>query len=141
MREDHVVRRTLDLPDPPTVVWRAITGSEELAAWFGADAEVDPRPGGAVRFRWRDASERRGIVEAADAPHRFAFRWRAIARTAEGVRIEDVSRVEFLLVPHGGGTRLTVTEEPGMIPTEAIGREPSQRAPGPSRDLRLSAVR
>ena len=141
MGEDQAVRRTIDLPDPPAVVWRAITGSEQLAAWFGASADVDPRPGGAVRFRWRDASERRGVVEAADAPHRFAFRWRAITRTLDGVRIEDVSRVEFVLVPHRGGTRLTVTEEPGMIRTDVIGSEPLPPAPGRSSDLQLSAAR
>jgi uncharacterized protein YndB with AHSA1/START domain len=134
------VRRSTQLSDPPEAVWGAITGSAELAAWFGASAEVDARPGGAVRFRWPDGGERRGIVEAVDAPHRFAFRWRAITRTPGGVRVEEVSRVEFLLEPVGAGTRLTVTEEPGMLPTEAIGRRSSSAPAGRSNDLQLLAA-
>ena len=130
-----------ELSDPPQAVWRAITGSAELAAWFGATAEVDARPGGAVRFRWPDGSERRGIVEAVDAPRRFAFRWRAITRTRGGVRVEGVSRVEFLLEPREAGTRLTVTEEPGIVPTEAIGRRSSSAPAGRPSDLQLLAAR
>ena len=44
-------------------------------------------------------------------------------RLAEGVSIGDVSRVEFRLEPTGGGgTRLTVTESPGVVVTNALAR-------------------
>jgi uncharacterized protein YndB with AHSA1/START domain len=120
---DPTVERTIELAEPPETVWRAITSSRELAAWFGAAAEVDAKPGGAVRFRWPDGSERRGVVEIAEAPRRFAFRWRPIVRLPEGVSMGNVSRVELRLEPReSGGTRLTVSESPGIAGVEAIGR-------------------
>jgi uncharacterized protein YndB with AHSA1/START domain len=138
-RVGEPITRTIELAQPPTVVWSAITSSGELAAWFGADAEVHARRGGAVRFRWSDGSERRGIVEVADAPRRFAFRWREVVRDGAGTRVGEVSHVMFELEPSpAGGTRLRVTEVPGIAPVDAIGMTPSPlkaRPPSPPRLL------
>lgn len=135
----------VELEAHPDVVWGMITRSEELAAWFGADAEVDPRPGGPVRFRWRDGSERGGVVEVVERPRRFAFRWREIRRTERGIHIGGTSRVEFLIEPIAGRTRLTVTEHPGIVRAEAIAtdsleipRTSPRTSPGPPA-LRASA--
>ncbi len=127
------VRREVELDASPDVVWGTITRSEELAAWFGADAEVDPRPGGPVRFRWRDGSERRGVVEVAERPRRFAFRWREVGRGEHGIEIGEASRVEFLIEHIAERTRVTVTEHPGIVRTEAIAT--NSAIPGSSRGL------
>jgi uncharacterized protein YndB with AHSA1/START domain len=119
---NEAVERIIDLPSPPDAVWAAITTPARLAAWFGASVEIEPRRGGAVRFRWRDGTERRGVVETAERPWRFAFRWRPIVRMSDGVGIGDVTRVEFRLEPASGGTRLTVTESTGIVATDATVR-------------------
>ena len=135
------VQRMVELEATPDVVWGTITRSEELAAWFGADAEVDPRPGGPLRFRWPDGSERRGVVEVAERPRRFAFRWRELGRSEHGIEIGETSRVEFLLEPIAQGTRLTVTEHPGIVRANAIATDSaaSPRTPRGIPPLRASA--
>ena len=75
---DDPITREVTVAAPPDVVWDALTDPAELAAWFGADAEVDLRVGGAIRFRWPDGSERRGLVIDLDPPRRLAFRWREL---------------------------------------------------------------
>ncbi len=135
----------VELEAPPDDVWGMITRSEELAAWFGADAEMDPRPGGPLRFRCRDGTERGGVVEIAERPRCFAFRWREIRRTEQGIGIGETSRVEFLIEPIAGRTRLTVTEHTGIVRAEAIATdsleapETSPRASPGTPSLRASA--
>ena len=46
------IERTVDLAHPPRTVWAALTTAEGLAAWFGEEADIDLRPGGAARMRW-----------------------------------------------------------------------------------------
>src|SRR5438093_13597493 len=75
------VMRGVTVLAPAASVWRALTDPDELAAWFGAEVEIDVRPGGALRFRWPDGTERRGLVVELEAPRRPAFRWRPL-RTA-----------------------------------------------------------
>src|SRR5688572_22431511 len=57
------VEREVVLPVPADVVWQAITDGEELSGWFGADVELDPRPGGAARFVGDEGDVRRAVVE------------------------------------------------------------------------------
>jgi uncharacterized protein YndB with AHSA1/START domain len=62
-------------------VWQALTTGEGLDSWFTAGAEVEPRPGGRIVFRWRDwgveryTGEDEGTVLEADPPERLVFRW------------------------------------------------------------------
>ena len=54
---DEPIRREVTVDATPEAVWDALTDPDELAAWFGAEAEVDLRVGGAVRFRWHDGAD------------------------------------------------------------------------------------
>ncbi len=101
--------------DTPTV-WAALTDEGTLARWFGATAEIDLRPGGAIRFRWPDGRERRGVIVGLEVPRRLAFRWRGL-----DAGTTDVSVVAFELVGTGKATRVTVTETPGELGLEADG--------------------
>jgi len=95
-----MVRREIVLPAETAEVWAALTQSEELSEWFGADVAIDARPRGAVTARHPDGAVRRGTVLAANAPYRLVVVW-------DGA---DGSRVEFTLESVPSGTRLTVIE-------------------------------
>ena len=112
---DDPITREVTVDAPADAVWDALTDQAELAAWFGADAEVDLRPGGAIRFRWPDGSERRGLVIDLDPPRRLAFRWRELRAGAAGLAAADATVVTFTLDADGRGTRVTVTESPGVL--------------------------
>jgi uncharacterized protein YndB with AHSA1/START domain len=101
------IERTVEVAHPSGKVWAALTTAEGLGAWFGDEATIDLRPGGAVRMRWtgRYAVDMR--VERVEEPAVFGFTWHI-----EGLP-EDYPRrtyVEFTLEPSGTGTRLTVVE-------------------------------
>ncbi|WP_432941221.1 SRPBCC domain-containing protein [Kribbella sp. CA-253562] len=99
------IERVLDLAHPPAKVWAAITTAEGLGTWFGKQASIDLRPGGAGRLTWPDNSiELR--VERVDEPRVFAFTWPVDGRPGDQRR----TYVEFTLEPAGDGTRLTVVE-------------------------------
>jgi uncharacterized protein YndB with AHSA1/START domain len=110
-----VVRRELSLSSPREKVWEALTDPAHLAAWFGGQVEIDPRPGGPVRFRSPGRAERRGLIEEVDAPHRLIFRWRELGEAGPGFVAGPATTVAFTLEPDGEGTRLVLTESPGLF--------------------------
>src|SRR5215472_9327558 len=77
------VRREVVLPVAPDELWPALTEGGRMGEWFGADVEVDLRPGGRMTFRWTDVT-RRGVVEAVEPNRRLAFRLDAVA---DGTRL------------------------------------------------------
>jgi uncharacterized protein YndB with AHSA1/START domain len=102
------IERTVELAHPPHKVWAALTTAEGLSAWFGDEATIDLRPGGAARMRWTEegfTAEMR--VERVEEPRVLGFTWGIY-----GLPEEDPRRtyVEFTLEPVGAGTRLTVIE-------------------------------
>lgn len=109
------IRRQVTVAAAREVVWDALTEPGELAAWFGAEAEVDLRVGGAIRFRWPDGTERRGLVVEVDPPRRLAFRWRELRTSESGLSVADATVVAFTLQAEDGGTRVTVTESSGVL--------------------------
>ena len=78
---DLEVRHATLVRSPRERVWQALTTGEGLDGWFTAGAEVDPRPGGRIVFRWRDwgvdryTGEDAGSVLEAEPPERFVFQW------------------------------------------------------------------
>jgi uncharacterized protein YndB with AHSA1/START domain len=102
------VERSVELPATPDVVWEAVTASEQLSAWFGAEVDLELRPGGPARFRGHDGAHRHGLVEEVDLGHRLTFRWWPL-----GAAGSDATRVNLTVEPApGGGTILTIVEEP-----------------------------
>jgi len=122
-----VVEREVMVPVPPGEVWPALTDSEEVSAWFGAEAQIDARPGGRGVFRWPDGTERPVLVEEVEPERRLAFRWLPFQRTADGDVVSLPStRVEITLDEVAGGTLVRVVERTafsaGTLPTRATGR-------------------
>ncbi len=103
------IERTVELAAPPEKVWTALTTAEGLSAWFGDEATIDLRPGGAARMTWAgEGYTARMRVERVEEPRVFGYTWGIY-----GLPEDDPRRtyVEFTLEPLGaGGTRLTVVE-------------------------------
>jgi uncharacterized protein YndB with AHSA1/START domain len=102
------IERTVELAHAPEKVWAALTTAEGLGTWFGNEASIDLRPGGAARMSWTEGGHTAQMrVERVEEPTVFGFTWHIW-----GLPEEDPRRtyVEFTLEPAGGGTRLTVVE-------------------------------
>ena len=109
--EKPQLRLTRRYPLEREKVWRAWTDPQALSAWFGPGephsvtlAELDVRPGGAYRIRFRtpDGEEHEvgGRYEEVEAPRRLVFSW------AWHSTPERVSRVSIELRPVPDGTEL-----------------------------------
>jgi len=101
------IERTVVLAHPPGVVWAALTTAEGLAGWFGQEAAIELRPGGAGWLRFAGGPTVALRVERAEEPVVFGFTW-----PVPGLPGGDPRRtyVEFTLEAWGAGTRLTVAE-------------------------------
>ena len=101
------IERTVEVAHPPDAVWAALTTAQGLGTWFGNEATIDLRPGGAARVSWTDGPTAHLRVERVEEPSVFGFTWHI-----HGLPEDDPRRtyVEFTLEPVGAGTRLTVVE-------------------------------
>jgi uncharacterized protein YndB with AHSA1/START domain len=98
---------------PAETVYQVITEPDHIAQWFTDAADLDPVPGreGSLTFTDRATSQPMAVnltVQAAEPPHRFAFRW--AYPDGEQPREGNSLLVEFTLTPEGTSTRLRVTE-------------------------------
>ena len=101
------IERTVDLAHPPAKVWAALTTAEGLSAWFGNEATIDLRPGGAGRMMFTGGVSVGMQVERAEEPRLFAFTWQVPELPKDDSRR---TYVEFTLEPTDAGTRLRVVE-------------------------------
>src|ERR1700757_2740556 len=102
------IERTVEVAHPPEKVWAALTTAEGLGAWFGNEAAIDLRPGGAARMRWNEEGFTAQMrVERVEEPTVFGFTWGIY-----GLPDSDPRRtyVEFTLEPAGGGPGVTWVE-------------------------------
>lgn len=78
--EEAIIQSTLVRAEPEEV-YDAITTAKALDGWFTEGAEVEPREGGHIKFRWRNwgadkvSSDDGGPVIEADRPRRFVYKW------------------------------------------------------------------
>jgi uncharacterized protein YndB with AHSA1/START domain len=109
------VERSLVVRAPVGAVWRALTESGRLSAWFGGEVEVDPVPGGQLTVR-EDGRLHRAVVVDFEPGRRLAFRWlphhhRVGFLWGEDEQPAGISgEVEITLAAVPGGTRVTVVE-------------------------------
>jgi uncharacterized protein YndB with AHSA1/START domain len=106
------VRLERQLPDPPAVVWGALTEREQLRNWFPCDVIVaggEWRVGAAMTFPFPpeviDMTMTGELLEV-EPPHRLAFTWG-----------EEILRFE--LSPRDGGTHLVLVD---VVPASAAAR-------------------
>jgi uncharacterized protein YndB with AHSA1/START domain len=112
------VRLERHLPDPPAVVWQAITDREQLRSWFPCDVVVEGgrwEVGAAITFPFPAEVidlTLTGEVLVVDEPKALAFTW-------------GEETLRFELRADGGGTRLVLVDElpPGFAARNAAGWE------------------
>jgi uncharacterized protein YndB with AHSA1/START domain len=105
------VTREVTFEQPPVAVWSALTEPLRISAWFGANVELDLRPGGRALFRWADGARRGATIDVVDPGRYLVLRWLPFQQLPDGRTIPRPSRtMEFIVTPAGGGTRLTITE-------------------------------
>jgi uncharacterized protein YndB with AHSA1/START domain len=99
------VRLERHLPDPPAVVWQAITEREQLKAWFPCDVIVEGgrwEVGASIAFPFPSEvidMTLTGTVLAVDEPTLLSYTWGE----------DEVLRFE--LYPEGDGTHLVLIDE------------------------------
>ncbi|HUN31899.1 MAG TPA: SRPBCC domain-containing protein, partial [Trebonia sp.] len=70
------IERTVEIAHPPAAVWAALTTAEGLSAWFGQQAAIDLRPGGAASMTWEGGAHTAEMrVERVEEPTVFGFTW------------------------------------------------------------------
>jgi uncharacterized protein YndB with AHSA1/START domain len=106
------VRLERHLPDPPPVVWQALTEREQLRSWFPCDVAVSGgrwEPGAAITFTFppevADMTLTGKVLEA-DEPDLLVFTW-------------GEETLRFELSAAGGGTRLVLID---TLPADAAAR-------------------
>ena len=95
------VEQQLEVDAPRERVFELFASAEGLRRWLDA-ADLDPRVGGAVRVRMRDATAT-GSILALDAPQHISFTWEWI-----GQRWSAPSVVAFDAIDHGERTHVTL---------------------------------
>jgi uncharacterized protein YndB with AHSA1/START domain len=101
------IERTVALPRAPREVWLALTTADGLSAWFGEQASIDLRPGGAATMTFAGGMTVDMRVERVEEPTVFAYTWRLPDLPKDDPRR---THVEFTLEPDGDGTVLRVVE-------------------------------
>ena len=80
-RDDLEIKHATFVRAGADQVYNAFSSAEGLDAWFTNGAEINPRPGGEILFRWRDWGPERvtgedgGPVLEAVPLKRFVFQW------------------------------------------------------------------
>jgi uncharacterized protein YndB with AHSA1/START domain len=99
----RTLEKTLFIRATPERVFRALTDPSELERWFVGKAEVDLRPGGALKFTWREHQVAEGAFLIVDPPHRLSFRWQMDENLGK-------TTVTIELNSQGEGTHLRLIE-------------------------------
>src|SRR5215831_14896381 len=94
----RTVEKEVFINATPQRVFQALTEKEDLERWFVQKAEVDLRPGGAIRFEWAPDAVEMGTILVCEPPHRLSYSWEVLEPTA--------TTITFELTAENGGTRL-----------------------------------
>jgi len=122
-------RITLRLPMPMGAlsVWRALTGPEHIARWWGEQVRLQPRLGGRFSERWyREGRDKLtiGSVVAWEPPTEFAMSWSDDdwpAATELRVTLRDAETGSVMTLSHAGWRRLPANDRERLIAEHAEG--------------------
>jgi uncharacterized protein YndB with AHSA1/START domain len=119
--EPLVVRRTVEIAASPETVWELLVDPVKALRWWGVGAELDPRPGGAIRVRVIPGSVASGEFVEVEPPRRLVYTW-GWEEGGGGPELVPAgsSTVEIELEPTESGTSLTLVHR-GLPNEESAG--------------------
>jgi uncharacterized protein YndB with AHSA1/START domain len=92
------LEKELFIKATPERVFQALTEKEDLERWFVKKAEIDLRPGGAIRLEWAQDAVEIGKILVLEPPHRLSYTWEALEPSP--------TTITFELTAENDGTRL-----------------------------------
>jgi uncharacterized protein YndB with AHSA1/START domain len=102
MEKTPLIGRSLEkelfIKATPQRVFQALTEKADLERWFVKKAEVDVRPGGAIRLEWAPDAVEIGTILVLDPPRRLSYTWEALEPSP--------TTITFELTAENDGTRL-----------------------------------
>jgi uncharacterized protein YndB with AHSA1/START domain len=102
MEKTHLIGRSLEkelfIKATPERVFQALTEKADLERWFVKKAEVDLRPGGAIRLEWAPDAVEIGKILVLEPPRRLSYTWEAFEPSP--------TTITFELTAENDGTRL-----------------------------------
>jgi uncharacterized protein YndB with AHSA1/START domain len=102
IEQTNLIGRTLEkevfIKASPQRVFQALTTREDLERWFLVKAEIDLRPGGAIRFEWGPDMIEVGKILVCEPPHRLSYCWETNG--------PGPTTITFELTRENAGTRL-----------------------------------
>lgn len=107
------VELQLEVDAPRAAVFALFATADGLRRWIDA-AELEPRVGGALSLRMRDA-QARGKVLALDAPQHISFSWQWLGQPSSAPSV-----VAFDTIDHGARTHVTLRHVGLSTPAEVL---------------------
>jgi uncharacterized protein YndB with AHSA1/START domain len=109
------IDKTIEIAASPERVWRALTSSEELSAWFKVTIEgaiaLDSEVFMTSTHAGYEGQRFRVRITEMTPPRRFAWQWHpGVVDPAVDYSVEPRTTVTFTLEPTARGTRLSVSE-------------------------------
>jgi uncharacterized protein YndB with AHSA1/START domain len=102
------LEHVLEIDASPETVFSLWTTEAGLCSWWGTKAEVDARPGGALRVCLEGGPIMIGRYVAVDAPHWIVFTFGWETAPPEGELPPGSTRVEITIEATATGSRITL---------------------------------
>ena len=103
LSDSYELRFERVIAQPVDKIWVALVTPERVADWLAA-CEIEPWPGGRYALRFREPIySMEGVIRAFEPPNLLEYTWPEPEH-----RIPSI--VRFLLVPHGAGCFLRLTQ-------------------------------
>ena len=100
----NAVEQEIRIEASPETVFAYLVDSEKMPLWMGAQADLDPRPGGLFWMKVSDNWTARGEFVEVESPHRVVFTW---GWERDGANVPPgTSTVEITLEADGDATLL-----------------------------------
>jgi uncharacterized protein YndB with AHSA1/START domain len=114
--ETSVTEHEVRVAAPPETVFSYLTDPAKMVRWIGAEATLDPRPGGVSRIKFSDEAVMLGMYVQIVPHSRVVFSW---GWENDLFSVPPASTVvEFALTRDTDGTRLRVTHR--QLPDAAV---------------------
>lgn len=110
----------LEIAADRDAVWRALSDRAELVRWFPPEAEVEPKPGGEIVWRWGDLHRWPQRVEAWEPGEHLRTRYDSAV--PDGGGSPHPLFIDFFLTGEGGRTTLRLVHS-GFGPDAAFDEE------------------